>query len=118
MSLSGRLPQFNERRERTMFQGSRGYPCKPHGRSKRWLAVAWILERYQVHTAYPTTKTMLAGIMYSGMACSHRPRNQAISSAAARKHATASRQADAPSVMRRQPEPRRVNRRLKTLIAA
>jgi hypothetical protein len=37
MSLSGRGPTFNKRRERTIASRSRRIPVTHHGRSKRWL---------------------------------------------------------------------------------
>jgi len=37
MSLGGRLPKFNKRRERTIASRSRRVLIKSHGRSKRWL---------------------------------------------------------------------------------
>lgn len=38
MSLSGRTPPFNRRRERTIVPSARGAPeDADHGRSKRWL---------------------------------------------------------------------------------
>jgi hypothetical protein len=35
--LSGRPPQFHQRRERTIIPRSRRNPISSHGRSKRWL---------------------------------------------------------------------------------
>jgi hypothetical protein len=37
MSLSGRPPPFDKRRERIMVSRSRRNPFNCHGRSKRWL---------------------------------------------------------------------------------
>ena len=51
MSLSGRLTPFNKRRERTMVSRSRRTLLTFHGRSKRWLEVAFSMFRNEVEPA-------------------------------------------------------------------